>query len=76
MRPQEEFERKLAKVDEAAKGGLTDMKHGPLKWLVGALAAVAAAAIVVIVLELNKPRPAGPAPAHPVLIQIIPAEKK
>lgn len=71
--PEEDIERKLAQLDEAARrGGLRDMRHGPLKWLVAALCAVAAALLVVFILEANKPPAPGAAPPKPVMIEILP----
>jgi hypothetical protein len=78
QQPEEDIQRKLAKLDEAAQsGGLRDMRHGPLKWLVGALCAVVAAMVVIFVIEANKPRMNGHIPpAKPVMIEIVPATGK
>jgi hypothetical protein len=75
--PEEDIVRKLARLDEAARrGGLRDMRHGPWKWAVGALCAIAAAATVVAVIEANKPPMGPPQPAKPVMIQIVPDARK
>ena len=77
--PDEDRERELEKLDQrATKDGLSEMRLGPLRWLAGAILAVAAAALVVLILELNRPDPAKapPPPSKPVVIQIVPGEKK
>jgi hypothetical protein len=74
--PEEEVQRKLAKVDEEAlHGGLSDMRFFTLrKVLLGILFAVAASVTVIAVIELNKPPPPAPAAAKPLQVQILPGK--
>lgn len=65
--------RELAKLDEDAGKGLSDMRFTMKRLVFGALCAVGAASLVVLVLELNKPRPGLPGTAKPVPVQILPA---
>ena len=69
---EDQVEKELAKVDEAATRGLRDMKSGIAGWAIAAVLAIATAALVFHVLESHSGGQVAPKPGKPVSVTILP----
>lgn len=72
MNIEDQVEKELAKVDEAATRGLRDMKSGIAGWVIAALLAIGAAALVFYLLESHSGGQQAPKAAKPVDVKILP----
>lgn len=69
---EDQVEKELAKVDEAATRGLRDMKSGIAGWVIAAVLAIATAALVFFVLETHSGGQVAPKAGKPVHVNILP----